>query len=75
MAPWARGRGYATEAAQAAIAWIEAWHGTERTVCLIHADNRASLNVARKLDYRCYDRREYHGFAALLHARARSAAA
>jgi RimJ/RimL family protein N-acetyltransferase len=69
IAAWARGRGYATEAAQAAIDWIEAWQGIERTVCLIHASNQASLNVARKLNYHCYGRREYHGFPALLHHR------
>lgn len=36
IAPWAQGRGYASEAVEAALAWIEAKLGARRTVCLIH---------------------------------------
>jgi RimJ/RimL family protein N-acetyltransferase len=51
LSPAAFGKGYATEAAQAALAWHEATFGRVRTVCLIHPDNAASINVARKLGY------------------------
>ncbi|MDP8994867.1 MAG: GNAT family N-acetyltransferase [Pseudomonadota bacterium] len=67
--PRTQGRGYATEAARAALEWIERAHGVRRTVCLIHDANRASLRVAEKLGYREFDRREYRGYPAILFAR------
>ncbi len=66
---WARGRGYATEAAKAALNWLEQEQTVDRTVCLIHRDNTASLNVARKLGYGVYDGCVYRGYPALLHQR------
>jgi RimJ/RimL family protein N-acetyltransferase len=51
LAPWAHGRGYATEAARAAIAWAETHLGSRRTVCLIDPENRASIRVAEKCGY------------------------
>ena len=51
LAPWAHGRGYATEAARAAITWAEAHLGSRRTVCLIDPENLASIRVARKCGY------------------------
>jgi RimJ/RimL family protein N-acetyltransferase len=51
LASSAHGRGYATEAARAAIAWLEHTRGSERTVCVINEDNRASVRVAEKLGY------------------------
>lgn len=55
------GMGYATEAAQAAIAWLEGALGPQRTVCIIDDENRASLRVAEKLGYREFARTEYKG--------------
>ena len=69
MTRWARGRGYATEAAKAALNWLEQEQAVDRTVCLIHRDNKASLNVARKLGYGVYDECVYRGYPALLHQR------
>ena len=51
ISPWAKGRGYATEALRAAVAWGDARLGVMRTVCLIHRDNAASLRVAEKVGY------------------------
>lgn len=69
IARWAQGRGYATEAAAAALRWMESRFGMDRSVCIIHADNEASLRVARKLGYVAYDERRYRGYPALLHQR------
>jgi RimJ/RimL family protein N-acetyltransferase len=35
LAPWAHGKGYATEALAAALAWLDAQQRFERSVCLI----------------------------------------
>src|SRR5579872_2841064 len=44
----AHGKGYATEAVRAAIAWGTEHFGRSETVCLIHPENVASLRVAEK---------------------------
>lgn len=59
LAPWCHGRGYATEAMRAVLAWSDATH--PRTVCIIDPGNTASLRVADKLDYREVVRADYHG--------------
>lgn len=63
VAPWAQGRGLATEAVQAALAWGDAHlpglAGTARTVCIIDPDNAASLGVADKCGYREWARTTY----------------
>ncbi len=50
FAPWSHGRGYATEAMTAVLAWSAAAH--PRTVCIIDPDNAASRRVAARLGYR-----------------------
>ncbi|MFO1058004.1 MAG: GNAT family N-acetyltransferase [Dongiaceae bacterium] len=47
----AHGRGIATEALAAALAWLWA-QGHDRSVCLVAPQNRASLRVAEKAGYR-----------------------
>lgn len=47
----AHGKGYATEAMQAATAWMDQARGRERRVCLIEPANLASLRVADKLGF------------------------
>jgi len=74
IAPEWQGRGYATEAMQAALAWIRERLGAERTVCLIHADNAASLRVAAKLGFRTFAHCRYRGYDALLFERIAPAA-
>ena len=61
LAPWAQGRGLATEAVQAAIDWGAPRFGERRMVCLIHPDNHASLRVAEKCGYRERARTVYKG--------------
>jgi RimJ/RimL family protein N-acetyltransferase len=60
LAPWAHGRGYATEAVTAALAWSDAAEQVgPRTVCIINPDNTASLRVAAKCGYRELARVDY----------------
>jgi RimJ/RimL family protein N-acetyltransferase len=51
LVPWAQGKGYATEALRAAVAWGDVKFRSPRTVCIIHRDNERSLRVAAKLGY------------------------
>ena len=51
LAPWAHGRGLATEAVRAALAWSDAALRAPRTVCLIAPENAASIRVAAKCGY------------------------
>jgi len=66
LARWSHGRGYATEAAQAALRWLEGALGPQRTVCIINDDNRASLRVADKCGYREFARTQYKGSAVVV---------
>jgi RimJ/RimL family protein N-acetyltransferase len=66
IASWAQGCGYATEAAAAAHAWMEVRVNAQRTVCIIHADNIASVRVAAKLGYAPFGQIRYRGYPALL---------
>ncbi len=59
VVPAAHGRGYATEAAQAALAWGDAHFSPRQTVCLIAPENRPSLRVAGKCGYREFVRTTY----------------
>ena len=59
LAPWSHGRGFATEAALAALDWGETHFGATRTVCLIRPENIASLRVAEKCGYDEADRTTY----------------
>jgi RimJ/RimL family protein N-acetyltransferase len=61
LASWSHGMGYATEAAQGAIGWLEGALGPQRTVCIIDDDNRASVRVAEKLGFREFARSVYKG--------------
>jgi len=61
LAPSRQGRGYAAEAAQAALAWADAHLPHARTVCLINAANAASLRLATRLGFQEFSRTEYEG--------------
>jgi RimJ/RimL family protein N-acetyltransferase len=52
LVPRARGRGYATEAARAAIDWSFATFPLDRIVSVIHPRNAASRKVAERLGER-----------------------
>ena len=55
----AHGKGYATEAVRAAIAWGDEAFGKKRTVCIISPENVASMRVAEKCGFREYQRTMY----------------
>ena len=62
LAPWAHGRGLATEAMTAVLAWAETRFGAgARSVCIIDEDHAASVRVAAKLGYRELGVRDYRG--------------
>lgn len=61
-----QGRGYAFEAAQAAHDWFAAAIGPGRTVCIIHPENRPSLELARKLGYAAYGEATYKASPVIL---------
>jgi RimJ/RimL family protein N-acetyltransferase len=63
------GKGYATEAILAAHAWIDQNQKPQRTVCIIHPDNRASVRVAEKLGYRCFGKTKYRGTYSMIFER------
>jgi RimJ/RimL family protein N-acetyltransferase len=69
LAPWAQGRGFATEAVRAALAWGDAHLAAERTVCMIHPENVPSIRVAEKCGFRRIASSTYKGDPALLFER------
>ena len=73
LAPGVQGRGYATEAVRAALAWGGARFGPARTVCLIHPENARSIRVAEKCGYGEFCRTTYKGQPAILYERMLSA--
>lgn len=74
LVPWAHGRGFATEAVQAVVAWGEEAFGPEaRTVCIISPENRASIRVAEKCGYALDRLATYRGAETRVYARGSSA--
>jgi RimJ/RimL family protein N-acetyltransferase len=68
----AHGKGYASEAVTAALAWGDAHLPFKRFTCIIHPDNAASLNVARKAGFVEYARGIYHNDPILMLERVRA---
>lgn len=66
LAPWAHGKGYASEAIGAMIKWGEAHFGRTDFVCMISPENAPSLRLAEKFGYREYARTDYKGAASIL---------
>jgi len=69
LATWAHGRGLATEALRAMLAWGDSHLAARRTVCIINPDNRASIRVAEKIGYREKVKTRYGNDAVLLFER------
>ncbi|MCC2545446.1 GNAT family N-acetyltransferase [Hymenobacter sp. BT175] len=61
MAPHVQGRGYGTEAVQAALAWGDDRFHPRRTVCIIDPGNAPSLALAHRVGYREMALTEYKG--------------
>jgi RimJ/RimL family protein N-acetyltransferase len=59
IAPRGHGKGYATEAARAAVAWSDKHFGHARTACIIAPENASSIRVAEKCGYREFQRTIY----------------
>ncbi|HEX7758280.1 MAG TPA: GNAT family N-acetyltransferase [Caulobacteraceae bacterium] len=59
LAPWSHGRGYASEALAAALAWGEARFGSPRAWCIIDPGNAPSIRVAQKAGFRRYGETVY----------------
>jgi RimJ/RimL family protein N-acetyltransferase len=63
------GKGYATEAVRAAIAWGDRHFGSGQTACLIHPENLASIRVAEKCGYRKLQDTTYKGQPTIIFVR------
>jgi RimJ/RimL family protein N-acetyltransferase len=71
---WAHGRGFATEALGAVLAWSDARFPDRATACVIEPDNAASIRVARKCGYLEVARTVYHGDPIVVYRRSPSGA-
>jgi RimJ/RimL family protein N-acetyltransferase len=77
LAPWAQGRGLATEAVTAMLAWVDRERAKgaagvaagRRLVCMIEATNVASRRVAEKVGFRERGMGRYQGEALVIYER------
>ncbi len=69
MSPQVHGKGYATEAVQAAIAWGDRHFGSARTACIIAPENAPSIRVAEKCGYREFLRTTYKDNPTIMYVR------
>ncbi|WP_163782504.1 GNAT family N-acetyltransferase [Myxococcus vastator] len=69
LAPGFHGKGYATEAVHAALAWADARLSPERVVCIIAPENAASIRVAGKCGFRQTGQGSYKGEPSLMFER------
>ena len=75
LAAQAHGKGYATEAVRAAVAWGDAHFPSPRTACIIAPENLGSLRVAMKCGYREFQRTTFRGKPTIMFVREPRAAA
>ena len=66
IAPRAQGRGYATEAAGAAVAWGDGFFDATRMSCIIGEGNAPSMRVAEKIGFEQAGTARYHDEDVLL---------
>jgi RimJ/RimL family protein N-acetyltransferase len=69
LAPHAQGKGYASEAVAAAIAWGERNFADRRQVCIISPDNLPSIRVAEKAGFTLWQESTYHDAPTLVFSR------
>lgn len=71
VSPQLQGKGYATEAVSAVVAWGDQHLPSRRTVCMIDPDNLPSLKVAERCGFREFGRTVYKGSRSILFERVR----
>ncbi len=71
LASSSHGKGYATEAVRAALAWGDAHFEATRTACIIAPENFASIRVAVKCGYREFVRTTYKDHPTVMFVRDR----
>jgi len=69
LIPAAHGKGYASEAVAAALAWHDGHFGRGRTACMIAPENAPSIRVAERAGYTQFAQTTYKGNPALLFER------
>ena len=69
LAAHAHGKGYATEAVRAALAWGDEHFQPARTACIIVPENLQSIRVAAKCGYEEFARTTYKGHSVLMFVR------
>jgi RimJ/RimL family protein N-acetyltransferase len=72
LASHAHGKGYATEAVAAVVAWGDRHLPSPRTVCLIDPRNAASLRVVQKAGYAIFEHATFNDGPALFLERHRT---
>jgi len=71
LAAWAHGKGIATEAMRAVLAWSDTQLRAPRTVCMINDGHTASARVAEKLGYRSWAESTFQGTPVRVYERMR----
>lgn len=69
LSPRIHGRGYATEAVAAVLAWGDARFGAGPTACIIDPENLASINVAKKSGFKEFAHTTYKGEPTIMYRR------
>jgi RimJ/RimL family protein N-acetyltransferase len=69
LASHSHGKGYASEAVAAAIAWAEQHRPGQRAVCIIDPANGPSIRVAEKAGFRRWQETTYHGGPTIVFSR------
>lgn len=70
LAAWAHGRGYATEAVGAVLAWSDRHLAGQATVCIVDPPNAPSLRIAARFGYQEIARVDYQGAPVIVFRRA-----
>jgi RimJ/RimL family protein N-acetyltransferase len=65
------GKGYATEGVRAALSWADQHLPGDRIVCIINAENAASIHLAEKAGFVQTHRTTYNGAPTLMFERSR----
>lgn len=71
LAPFAHGKGYATESLRASLGWADEHLSASQTVCIIALENLPSIRVAEKCGFKEFARTDSFGDTTPLYARAR----